>query len=56
MREKALEILKYGDPIQYITDSCGRMVLGRKKRLKNYMLRLGSKYISVSWIASQAQW
>jgi len=34
IREKALEILKYGDPIQFITDSCGRMVLGAEKAFK----------------------
>lgn len=31
---KALEILKYGDPIQFIADSCGRMVLGADRAFK----------------------
>jgi primase-polymerase (primpol)-like protein len=31
---KALEILEHGDPIQFISDSCGRMVLGAEKAFK----------------------
>lgn len=31
---KALEILQHGDPIRYITESCGRMVLGAEKGFK----------------------
>lgn len=31
---KALEILQRGDPIQYISDSCGRMVLGADKAFR----------------------
>ena len=34
IKAKALEILTSGDPVQYITDSCGRMVLGAEKAFK----------------------
>jgi hypothetical protein len=34
IREKAVEILENGDPVQYIADSCGRMVLGADKAFK----------------------
>ena len=33
-KDKALEILQHGNPIQYIADSCGRMVLGAEKAFK----------------------
>lgn len=34
IRSKAREILQNGDPIQFITDSCGRMVLGAEKAFR----------------------
>jgi transcriptional regulator with XRE-family HTH domain len=34
IREKAIEILENDDPVQYIADSCGRMVLGAEKAFK----------------------
>ena len=34
IRSKALDILQTGDPIQAITDSCGRMVLGAEKAFR----------------------
>lgn len=33
-KAKAMEILQTGDPMQYIADSCGRMVLGAEKAFK----------------------
>jgi hypothetical protein len=34
IRSKALDILQTGDPIQSITDNCGRMVLGAEKAFR----------------------
>ncbi len=34
IHKKALEILQHGDPIQFITNSCGRMVLGAETAFK----------------------
>ncbi len=34
IRVKALRVLKAGDPVQYIADSCGRTVLGAEKAFK----------------------
>ena len=34
IKEKALDILKNGDPVQYIADSCGKMVLGAETAFK----------------------
>ena len=34
IRLKALEILEHGDPIRYVADNCGRMVLGAEKAFR----------------------
>lgn len=34
IREKALAVLKSGDPVQYVTDSCKKMVLGADNAFK----------------------
>lgn len=34
IKAKALEILRAGDPVQYVADSCGRSVLGAEKAFK----------------------
>lgn len=34
IRAKALNVLKTGDPVQYVADSCGRTVLGAEKAFK----------------------
>ena len=34
IRAKALEVLKNGDPVQYVADACGRAVIGAKMAFK----------------------
>jgi predicted transcriptional regulator len=45
---KALEILQSGDPIQYIADSCGRMVLGAEKAFKKLVCCISVQNIKQS--------
>ena len=48
IRAKALEILKTGNPVQYIADSCGKMVLGADKAFKKTVCCISSQNINSS--------
>ena len=49
IHNKAMEILRQGDPIQFITDSCGRMVLGAEKAFKKLICCMAVQGIKQSY-------
>jgi len=49
IREKALTVLKSGNPVQYIADSCGKMVLGAEKAFKKLACGISIQNINQSY-------
>lgn len=49
IREKALAILKTGDPVQYIADNCGKTVLGAEKAFKKLTCGISVQNINQSY-------
>ena len=48
IKSKAMEILRSGDPMQYIADSCGRMVLGAEKAFRKLICCVSVQHIQQS--------
>ena len=48
IKAKALEILKTGNPVKYIADSCGKMVLGADKAFRKTICCISSQNINSS--------